>query len=187
MALNILLKDALNIYDKNMDKFMKYIDEGYFYKIILPKDDMDTWKILLKNKDGKIILKKDMELLGIYKCEQVKNVKYRDFVWAWMYAQNKPLMRAMKKMLLYGIDISTKPYFSQKVHFCTGIFRLRHLIFVDLHIAVASYFTKISFVFPIILPNKENIFEKKDKFIKLEKTIKNNVSNLIIHYLFIHN
>jgi len=183
MSLDISLKDSLDYYDKNMDLYMKYIDEGFFYKIEIPEDDLSKGHFILKNKDGKIILEKNMECLGIYFYIK-KNVEIKYFSWSWIFTLNKPLIRLMKKMLTYGIDIYSKNLFFKKFHFCTSHFDLKHLIFSDLHVAIASYFTKIPFIFPVITDKSMFFFENK-KFLRLNKTIKKkNKFNIIYLMLY---
>jgi hypothetical protein len=138
-----MITNALEYYDKNMEKYEKIISKFKYYKIIKEQSDLEHNKIIFYDKDKQKIFETAYEILGLY-----TNVS-KTWVWAWTVPQfykNSTILS--KKILNYGLDIppDTNNKFL-KSELVTSRFRISNPIQLDIHVSVASYISKIPFIY----------------------------------------
>jgi hypothetical protein len=133
----VIIKDALEQYDNNNDKYSKFIDKIFSIKI----DNYENKIYFYDNKD-KLKLSSSFEILGVY--------NNNNWFWSWgIVFLDKTKTNIAKKLLNYGIELSIYDNNFLKTELITSIFEISNKIELDIHIALASYLSKQPFIFKI--------------------------------------
>ena len=154
---NTLVQRALEYYDKNYELNIDFFNKINDIRIENKSDnDMDRNIIKFYDKNNKLLRKYKYEIIGIYKENQN--------LWQWAWANSelpKNLNFLSRKILNYGLDLDTKQTFL-KTELITSTFKLSSDIQLDIHIAIASYLSKIPLIYEL-----KNYFVKKKEHIYL--------------------
>lgn len=166
-----LIKNSLNYYDKNMEKYNKFLSKIRYVNFVFYTEDTKKSIIIFYDKDKKEIFKSRYEVLGAY------NNTSKTWIWGWSIPNaSKNLTFISKKILNYGLDIDDNDEnLFLKTELITSRFRITNEIQLEIHIAISSYISKIPLLFNIhILPERlmklnENKFyeintEKAEKY-----------------------
>lgn len=131
-----LITDALEYYDKNMDKYSSFIKKCKYIKFLPNDKDIEHTKVILYDKDNNQLLESRYEILGTY--VPINNV----WVWGWaiptLYKNRTFIVR---KILNYGIELDPNEKFL-KSELITSRFRVSSSIQLDMHASIASYLSK---------------------------------------------
>ena len=148
---NTLVQRALEYYDRNNELNDNFISKIYKTNIEnTSNNDMERNIIKFYDENNKLLREYKYEIIGIYKESQ--NL----WQWAWANSElpkNKNFLS--RKILNYGLDLDTKQTFL-KTELITSTFKLSSDIQLDIHIAIASYLSKIPLIYKL-----KNYFEKK--------------------------
>jgi hypothetical protein len=139
-----LILTALEYYDKNKEKYGKYISKIKYYDTIINENDMEHSVIIFYDKNKKELFRSRYEIIGIY-------YNYSStWVWSWTipdYPKNATFIT--KKILNYGLDIDNKQDPLLKIELITSRFTIFNKIQLDIHIAISSYIAKVPFIINI--------------------------------------
>jgi DUF4097 and DUF4098 domain-containing protein YvlB len=151
MIENKIIQNSLIYYDKNYQKYKKYLDRIAFKNITASTNDIDRSTILFTDENNKKVLKAKFEYIGIY--YNTANL----WVWAWADPDIKKNANYMsRKILQYGLDINTgetkhvhqddDEYFDVnkflKSELITSRFNITNELQLEIHIAIANYLAK---------------------------------------------
>jgi len=138
-----IILDALNYYDKNKELFSLFLANVKYVSFIPNENDLVHNSIVFYDENKKVILKSRIEILGSF------NNFSRTWIWAWSNPNNhKNLVYTSKKILNYGLDIvPTIETKFLKAELITSRFRISDIVQLDIHIAIASYISKLPLVF----------------------------------------
>lgn len=147
-----LIDNAISFYDKNNDKFKKYInDKNYIL-------DIEEGKIIFNDKDKKF----NYELLGVF--DKINLI----WIWSWMIpsvSSEKTLLT--KKILNFGLSLNVfiddidddqneKLYL--KTQFVNSRFYMSDNFQLKMNIILSSFIIKNDFLFLYPIKNKSNNF-----------------------------
>lgn len=178
-----MIVNALEYYDKNMEKNDKLFKQTYY--INFPKIDKELKgdlvrrRISMYNKKKEEIFTSKYEIIGIYE-NQTKT-------WSWGWAIPKlPKNQTyiLRKILNYGLDLEPENTHNSflRTELITGRFRISKLLQLDLHVAIASYISKMPNVYMYIYDkSKANIHSEYVDVVDLSETSK----NFSIYFLFL--
>ncbi len=140
-----IVKDALEYYDYNNEKYEKIKKKIKYAKIIKGNDnDIERLRFTFYDSDKKELFTSRIELLGKY---------YNNLhVWIWGWAMptiEKFASTIIRKVFFYGTDIMIqgKEDIALKNELITSRFRITSDVQIDIHCAIASYLAKKPFIF----------------------------------------
>ena len=153
-----LVRDSLEFYDKNTEKYKKLIDKITYVKFEESINDHEHNYIYLYDEDKKELLNSRYEHIGLYEP------KINIWTWAWAIpAINKKNTNIVRKLLMYGTELDSQQNFL-KSELITSRFKINNSIQLDIHASIASYLSKKPMIF------KMKQFKNKE--------IKNNLINI---------
>jgi len=171
-----MLRNALEYYDNNQDKFNKISDNFEFYKLETSNSNIEHNKIYFYDKHENEIASYKYEMTGIYDPQT--------HLWTWGWAiptLKKNLSNIIKKILLYGSDLETTSLFL-KSELVNSRFYISNPIQLEIHCAVASYLAKRPFVYGL----KTFFYSyRQNNKISLTKPIGGEDNKHIYQYIFL--
>ncbi len=140
------IKNALEYYDKNNENLQTKLRNVHHYKYEhVISTDTENSVIIFYDKNNNKLFSSRFEIIGIY----IKPLK----LWAWAWALpniHKNLSYISRKLLMYGLDLD---YLLEgtnlKTELITSRFHIKNILQIDIHLAIASYLTKIKYIFPV--------------------------------------
>ena len=155
-------KSILNYYDKNNEKYSKFIEKVRYIRIKFSDENLSYNVIEFYDFDDKLLFESRYEVLGVY------NELSHTWWWAWTIGHYKKYVNiTSRKILNYGLDMDTD-YINLKAQLITSRFKIVNKIQLDLYASIGSYITKI----PFIYPHKVNLDDldktQSDEFTDLE-------------------
>ncbi|ATZ80736.1 hypothetical protein BMW23_0690 [Bodo saltans virus] len=183
----LLIVDALEKYDKNIDKYREKLKDAHHYKLIINDSEIDYDSIIFYDKNEKVILEANFEIAGAY--------HNKESVWIWTWADpyyNKKMSTRSKNLLSYGLKLNNTQNVSLKMELTNSRFLITDPIQIDIHLALASELSKTPFIYKIIRPFTEEILIKEDlknqEFVlKIIKESDLNSDNFKVLYFFLFN
>lgn len=174
-----LIPDALNYYDNNNQKIHKLYKSFYYYTNKRSKLDNVKNLIYFYDKDKKELTHFDFEVIGLYTSNS------KTWLWAWASPElRKNATYKIKQVLDYGIDLDPDEKLL-KTELITSKFFIDDPIQLDIHIAIASYMTKIPFIYPLIINTEISLLPDDEEFYyPIERSLPKNYE---IHFLFLLN
>jgi hypothetical protein len=181
-----LVRDALEYYDANREKYQKFLKKVKYTKLIPSKTDMEYNSIIFFDKDNNEIHTSRYELIGTYVPD------YNIWSWAWSVpAFSKNSTYTVTNVLNYGIKLPpSSPYI--KTELITSRFAVSDLTQLDLHVAIASYLSKMELIYNYQTSYSDDFSNYYDKDGDDEIITRKNVEDLneipeglIITYMFI--
>ena len=149
MNINNIIRESLENYDININKYKDILDkiknEKIKEKYIINENKRNI--IYFEDEKGNKILESSYEILGLY----VANT----WIWAWAFNTSKKNSFISRKLLYYGLDLD--PTDKLKSLLINSRYKLNNKIQLDIHIALASYLTKINIIFPLVEKDKNRI------------------------------
>jgi len=137
-----MIADALNYYDNNMEQNLDVIKRTKYVRLIYNKGDMEHNMIELYDEDKKKIGLYEYEIFGLY------NPNTQIWIWGWSIPTlNKNSTYVVKKLLNYGINLDAEENILLKAELITSRFKITNPIQLDIHVALAAYLAKQSFIF----------------------------------------
>ena len=153
-----LVRDSLEFYDKNTEKYKKIIDNVTFVKFEESINDHEHNYIYLYDEDKNELFNSRYEYIGLFEP------KINIWTWAWAIpAINKKNTNIVRKLLMYGTELDSQQNFL-KSELITSRFKINNSIQLDIHASIASYLSKKPMIF------KMKQFKNKE--------IKNNLINI---------
>ena len=176
-----LILNSLEFFDKNREKYELLIRKYKYYKIVDNPKDLEHSLIVFYDANKKKIGQSRFEVLGQYFNSN------RLWMWAWgnpNFEKNKTYLS--KKILNYGLDLEpdAKSLFL-KTELVTSRFRVSDFLQLDIHSSIASYISKVEFIFPIIYIPTFEMEEFKIADIYIQKKIMEDNKDFEIMYLFL--
>ena len=165
-----IIKNALEYYDKNKDKYENFFKKCKYFKKRDRADNENLDEILFLDKDKKVIHKSQYEILGSFDTDLM--------LWSWgwsnprLYKKNTYLI---SKILNYGINLSPEDIFL-KSELITSKFKISSRVQLDMHAALATYLSKKEF----LLENIRDTLETEEEFKKRQKEKTENLRELNI-------
>ena len=166
-----LIINSLDFFDKNKEKYSKIISKIKYYSMIFNQNDMEHNTIIFYDKNKKELFRSSFEYMGIY--YSISNT----WVWSWAIPKaTKNTTYLAKKIVNYGMDIDYTDNSLLKTELITSRFKIENLIQLDIHIAIASYITKIPFILDIYVLSeyKDTSHSKYYEYNSLDKIIDEN-------------
>ena len=152
---NIIVSKSLEYYDKNLElnnkKFFNNINKTKFIK---NEDNNDMNKNIIEFYYNK-------KKLYSFKYEEIGSYYNKSKLWIWAWADPKLKKKEnyiSRKILNYGLDLDTNQNFL-KTELVTSRFTVSNLLQLDIHVAIASYLTKI----PNIYCHKVSLNKSNDE------------------------
>lgn len=146
-----MVMNALEYYDKNSERNDKYLKNVKFLRFIDVSDqnkgDIEKAQIIMFNDEKIEIFRSRYELIGQF------NRTTNTWIWAWALPKvTKNKNYISRKILNYGLDIDADNPNSTflKAELITGRFRITDDVQLDLHVAIASYISKMPNVYMFI-------------------------------------
>lgn len=135
-----LVKNSLEYYDSNREKYESFTDKLKYLYFVKKKNDMDHDVVVFYDKNKKQVYKSRFENIGSYTNQ--------DKTWKWSWSN--PKLRKINtytitKVLNYGIQLNPKDQFL-KTELITSKFRIDTKIQIEIHVAVSSYLAKKGFI-----------------------------------------
>lgn len=170
---NDIIQTAFSYYDKNSEKYeMKFIHVQY---VDFKKTDKDTDRNIINmyDKDNKLLFSYKYELIGVF--YGISNT----WSWGWSLPRfTKNTVYTSRKILEYGLDLDNDNVFL-KTELVTSRFKISNPIQLDLHLAIASYLSKIPIIYKLSYKTKD--LDTKDKS-KITHSTSNKTTT---YYLFL--
>ena len=136
-----LVRDSLEFYDKNTEKYKKIIDNVTFVKFEESINDHEHNYIYLYDEDKNELFNSRYEYIGLFEP------KINIWTWAWAIpAINKKNTSIVRKLLMYGTELDPQQNFL-KSELITSRFKINNNIQLDIHASIASYLSKKQVVF----------------------------------------
>lgn len=140
-----IVKDSLEYFDRNNDKYESIKKRMRYIKRVTQTDaDLDNIKLAFYDKNKELLFISRVEFLAKYYN------KIKIWVWGWSIPLlSKSVTNIIRKVLIYGTDIyaDTAAKVALKNELITSRFRIVDDTQLDIHNAIASYLTKIPFIF----------------------------------------
>jgi hypothetical protein len=176
----ILIKDALEYYDKacdkNKDKFIKinYISIDHNDK------DLEHSIITLYDSNLKEISTHKYESIGVY------DIKSQIWTWAWAIPiLNKNETNIIRKILNYGTELD-KTALSLKLELVTSRFIISNKTQLDIHCAIASYLSKKPNILSYRIFGSAKVIDNKYIDVLNPDTELKNTNNYdLLYYIFL--
>ena len=143
-----LVPRALEFYDGGHEKIkmLNRLAESAVPNIIFYQGDLGRSKIEFTDKEKNILLTSEFEYIGIY-YPKMK-------VWSWPWAvpgTNKNDTYLSRKILEYGLDISSDVLLGLKMELITSRFFVTDAVQVDIHLAVSAYLLKNPYIYQHVI------------------------------------
>lgn len=138
-----VVANALNEFDKNKMKYLKFFSEIEYYVIDTNNNDQEHNTIIFFDKQNEEIFRSRYEHLGIY------NNYVRSFIWSWAdYTKNKNETSVVRKLLQYGLNILFQDdIFFFKNSLISSKLNFDNLSQLNYHIAICTYLIKQPLIF----------------------------------------
>jgi hypothetical protein len=177
-----IIKDALEYYDQNNEKYEKIKKKIKYAKFIKgDADDIERLRFTFYDKDKKELFTSRIELLGKY------YTNLHVWIWGWAMARiEKFASTIIRKVFFYGTDIMIhgKEDIALKNELITSRFKVTSDVQIDMHCAIASYLAKKPFIFGMKeLPSEEPGEVKNEEFEVISMYSKKESD--YIYYMFI--
>lgn len=137
----IIVSDALQYYDKNFEEYEHLFKDIKYVSFETKESDTEHNIIYLYDKNKNEMYKSQYEILGTY------NKSSNIWMWAWSNPEfSKNSVYISKKILNYGIDLDKESKYL-KTELIFGRFRISNSVQLDMHLALATYLSKIPIIF----------------------------------------
>lgn len=137
----IIVSDALQYYDKNFEEYEYLFKDIKYVSFETKENDTEHNIIYFYDKNKKEVCKSQYEIIGTY--NKTSNI----WMWAWSNPEfSKNSVYISKKILNYGIDLDKESKYL-KTELIFGRFRISNTVQLDMHLALASYLSKIPVIF----------------------------------------
>lgn len=180
-----IIKEALDYYDKQNEKYENIKKKIKYIKILDPKlIGLAGLNLAFYDKDKNELFRSRVEVLSKY----INKIK--TWIWGWGIAEyDKSYSSIIRKVFLYGTDIWIKSgdidSIILKNELVTSRFKITDDVQIDIFCAIASYLSKKEFIleFTEFLPDADN---DNNDYILYKGKKWSNKSNLTL-YMFIVN
>ncbi len=157
-----LIKKSLEYYDKQNDKYKKYI--------VNTRIEIDNNIIFIYDSNNNLLLNTPCEVLGMF------DEQTRVWLWGWLLPYlNINETTLTRKLLNYGLKLEPKnnveDHFYIKSQLVNSRFIIQNNIEIDITISLASYLLKDNHMF--IVSKKDYLTSDKSKYFTIYYIIKN--------------
>lgn len=175
------VKDALEYYDNNCEKYSYFINKVKYIKLVNNKNLTDEIIFLDENKN--IILESSYEILGIYLPKQ------QTWKWSWSIPTwHKKYTFISRKILDWAFNLDHNKEYLLRSKLINSKIKILNELQLDIHIATSSYIGKQPLIFKfynriddfIDNNNSENLFKYVSETTDFDE-------NYMIMYFFILN
>lgn len=162
-----LIKNALEYYDKENDKYNKILKKVVRHSFEDTKGDLNPSFITLYDKNDKKLLTAEYQSIGYY------YELFKLWIWSWAKPNPKKTVSLSRKILSYGLEYDSDPEDLLMCIFRSRLITSRFIIpnktQLDVHIAIAGYLSK----HPI--------------YYKYKKVLQNDTDNILTYYIALIN
>jgi len=147
-----IVRNSLEYLDNNKSKYKSYLNKIEYYSLEFLYGDLERHKIIFYDKNKNKLFETEYEIIGVY------NNFAKTWAWSWSIANfSKNEVYLARKILMYGLDIvPDKDTIFLKSELITSRFRISNPIQLDIHVGLASYLSKIPFIFKLYIPTNLN-------------------------------
>jgi len=147
-----IVRNSLEYLDNNKSKYKSYLNKIKYYSLEFLYGDLERHKIIFYDKNKNKLFETEYEIIGVY------NNFAKTWAWSWSIANfSKNEVYLARKILMYGLDIvPDKDTIFLKSELITSRFRISNPIQLDIHVGLASYLSKIPFIFKLYIPTNLN-------------------------------
>lgn len=139
-----IVKNALEYYDKNREKYDSFIKKIDRYGTFSVADENLHNEIEFYDKDNKIIHTSPYEMIGIYLHNS------STWTWAWSVPKFKSIQTfIIGKIFNYGRGLSVNELFLRTALLLSK-YQISSKAQIDIHLAIASYLAKKPFVMGLV-------------------------------------
>ena len=190
-----LIRDALEFYDKNTEKYKNIIDKIIYVKFKESINEHEHNYIYVYDENKKELFSSRYEYIGLY--EPNKDTSFNIWTWGWAIPSlSKKNTIIIRKLLMYGTELDPKQNFL-KSELITSRFKINNEIQLDIHLSIASYLSKKAVIFKmkqfknVSIENNLTNIKYPAYFSKITSTESTDTSllspdeNYIIYYLFL--
>lgn len=153
-----LVTTALEQYDVNSMKYKKLFKDVKYIAYIDSLSELSHNSIVFYNKDGNFLFRSRYEVIGVYEPT------ISTWTWAWAIPTLKQnSINIVKKLWMYGVDLnndSNGQYL--KLELITSKFHITDYTQLEIHLAIASYLSKIPLIFEYIVSSAKTHFIKDE-------------------------
>jgi hypothetical protein len=175
------VKTSLKYFDENSEKYENVLKHAKYVKYIESENDTTHNVIELFDKDKNKIFSSRYEIIGLH------NNDSNTWTWSWaipFFRKNNT--NIARQLWNYGamLDPDVKYLKSELI---TSRFRIADHIQVDIHIAIASYMSKIPFIFKYVYhaKNTKMADDQETEHAEYRKFNIDTTDSILIYYLFL--
>jgi hypothetical protein len=140
IKLDTTIKDALEFYDKNCEKYDDFFKKINYIKLV--DNNNLTDEIVFYDKNKNVLLKSSYEPLGIYIPKQ------QLWKWAWSVPTwHKKYTFISRKILDYAFNLDQKKEYLLRSKLINSKIKIYNDLQLDIHIAISSYIGKQPLIF----------------------------------------
>lgn len=170
-----IVKNSFTYYDKNLEKYKNKFKNVTYIDFSTDINDTNRRTITMLDNNQNILFTLKYEIIGVF--DNLSST----WTWAWAVPNlTKNTTYISRKILQYGLDMENSNLFLKK-ELITSRFKIFDEIQIDLHIAIASYISKVPIIYKFIL-SPQNF---RNNFLKVCKNKEDLKSNFSVYYLFI--
>lgn len=150
-----IVKDALEYYDENENKYYDKCNSFKYYKL-----DIEKGKIYFFDKGKKELYESTYGIIGKY--------IYSGGIWVWGWSNgefNKQQISTSRRVLNYALDLDKKDIL-MKTELITSRMQITSVIQADIHAAMASFLSKQPFIFKLYYYDSKSY---ENEYFKLRK------------------
>jgi hypothetical protein len=134
------VKDSLEYYDKNCEKYENFIKKIKFIKLVNNKNLTD--EIIFLDENKKVLLESSYEILGIYLPKQ--------HIWKWSWSiptWHKKFTFISRKILEWAFNLDQDKEYLLRSKLINSKIKIINNLQLDMHIAISSYIGKQPLIF----------------------------------------
>lgn len=170
-----LVKDALEYYDENNEKYRPVFKHVRHVKFVQSKNDLEHNVVIMYNDNKEELFRSRYEIIGLFNSDS------NTWSWAWSVAKyRKNNTHIVRQIFMYGSELDPDDgNIFLKMELVTSRFRIMDSIQLDIHSAIASFMSHKPVVFNYYLfdDSKEGIDGLID--------ITHQSQHYISHYMFL--
>lgn len=160
------IKDALEFYDNNCEKFDNFYKKINFIKFI--NNNNQTDEIIFLDQNKKVLLESSYEILGIYLPKQ--------HLWKWSWSiptWHKKFTFISRKILEYAFNLDNTKEYLLRSKLINSKIKIMNDLQLDIHIALSSYIGKQ----PLIFKFYNRIDDVEDNETQSDESVNSNEEN----------
>ena len=175
-----LVRNAFEYFDKNQEKIKNKFDKVNYISVETTDKDLEHNVMVFYDSNFKKLFDSKIEKIGIY--DKVSHI------WSWAWAVGyfkKNETNIIRKILFYGTELDPSSRFL-KTELVTSRFKISNIVQLDMHCAIASYFSKKKYIFKYNISSYPKLVN--DKYLDIlnqDYTSTNDQNFELVYYHFL--